>query len=69
MMGVALILAALPAWLIMNSWLQGFAYRINMRWWVFLLAGICNLTLALLTICYHAIRAALTNPATSLRSE
>jgi len=65
----ALVLASVLAWLTMSNWLQGFAYRIAIPWWIFLLAGLCNLALALLTICYHAIRAALANPVKSLRAE
>ncbi len=69
LVGLALILASILAWLTMSQWLQGFAYRIAMPWWIFLLAGICNLGLALLTICYHSIKAALMNPVKSLKSE
>lgn len=69
LVGFALILASAIAWLTMSNWLQGFAYRITIPWWIFLLAGICNLALALLTICYHTIKAALMNPVTSLRAE
>ena len=66
---IALLLATALSWFAMNKWLQGFAYRITIPWWVFLLAGICNLALALLTICYHALKAALVNPIHSLRTE
>jgi putative ABC transport system permease protein len=53
----------------MNNWLQGFAYRISIPWWVFAIAGICNLILALTTICFHTIKAAMKNPVVSLRAE
>jgi putative ABC transport system permease protein len=66
---LALVLASAIAWMVMHNWLEGFAYRIAIPWWVFLVAGCCNLALALLTIGYHAVRAALANPATTLRSE
>ena len=62
-------MASIVAWFTMGQWLQGFAYRIAMPWWIFLLAGIGNLVLALLTIGYHSVRAALMNPVKSLRSE
>jgi putative ABC transport system permease protein len=67
--GLALILATAVGWLAMSNWLQGFAYRITIPWWIFLLAGVCNLVLALATICYHAVRVALMNPVKSLRAE
>ncbi|HWK03471.1 MAG TPA: ABC transporter permease [Puia sp.] len=69
LVGLALIMASAIAWLTMSSWLQGFAYRITMPWWIFMLSGIGNLALSLLTISVHSIRAALMNPVTSLRSE
>jgi putative ABC transport system permease protein len=66
---LALILATALAWFIMNKWLQGFAYRISIPWWIFFLAGISNLTLAFITISFHAVKAATTNPTKSLRAE
>jgi putative ABC transport system permease protein len=61
---------ALPiAWFTMNKWLQDFAYRIHIQWWVLLLAGILAALIALITISFQAIRAALSNPVKSLRSE
>ncbi|MES2647245.1 MAG: ABC transporter permease [Bacteroidota bacterium] len=63
-------LAALPlAWLAMSRWLQDFAYRINIDWWVLVLAGVIALFIALLTVSVQAIRAAVANPVKSLRSE
>ena len=56
-------------WLAMNKWLQGFAYRIGISWWIFLTAAFVALLIALLTVSYQSIRAALTNPVKSLRSE
>ncbi len=66
---VALIVASPIAWYFMNKWLQDFAYRINISWWVFALAGGVALFIALLTVSFQAIRAALTNPVKSLRTE
>ena len=57
------------AWFAMNKWLQNFAYRIEISWWVFLLAGGLALVIALLTVSVQAIRAALANPVESLRYE
>jgi putative ABC transport system permease protein len=53
----------------MNKWLQDFAYRNGITWWAFALAGIITLLIALLTICFQAIKAAVANPVNSLRSE
>ena len=57
------------AYFAMNKWLQNFAYRINIGWWIFLLAGVLVLIIALLTVSYQAIRAAMANPVESLRYE
>ena len=69
LVGLALIGSSVFAWWAMNSWLQGFAYRITIPWWIFLVAGLGNLLLALLTICFHAVKAAMMNPVRSLRME
>ncbi len=53
----------------MNKWLQSFAYRINISWWMFVVAGVAALLIALLTISFQAIKAAVANPVDSLRSE
>ena len=64
------ILVSTPlAWYFMNSWLTDFAYRINIHWWVFLLAGAAALLIALTTVSMQAIRAAMANPVKSLRTE
>ncbi len=57
------------AWLALNKWLQDFAYRISIEWWVFVVAAIAALLVALLTVSFQAIRAALANPVKSLRTE
>ena len=65
--------AAIPAfvvsWYFMNKWLEDFAYRISMPWWMFLTAGILAAVIALITISFQAIKAALANPVKSLRTE
>lgn len=66
---VAFLIAAPLAWYAMNIWLQGFAYRIDLSWWIFALAGIVSLAIALLTVSYQAVKAAMTNPVKSLRTE
>lgn len=67
------LIANLIAWpvsyLLMKSWLQSFAYRIDIGWWIFALAGTLALLIALLTVSYQAIRAAVANPVKSLRYE
>ena len=64
------ILVAFPlAWLIMDHWLGQFAYKTNMEWWIFVLAGLATLLVALATVSYQSIRAALANPVKSLRTE
>ncbi len=66
---IAFLIAFPVAWLMMNKWLQSFAYRINISWWVFALAGLLILAIALITVSFQAIKAAMANPTTSLRSE
>lgn len=57
------------AWWAMNRWLEDFAYRISITWWMFALAGLSALSIALITVSFQAIRAAVANPVESLRSE
>jgi putative ABC transport system permease protein len=66
---IATVIACPIAWYAMNSWLQDFAYKINISWWVFLLAGSGAALIALATVSIQSIKAALTNPVKSLRSE
>lgn len=65
----ALIVATPIAWWAMNLWLEDFAYRIEIQWWMFALAGLVAVVIALLTISGQAIRAASANPVNSLRAE
>ncbi len=66
---VAVLIAWPVAWWTMKQWLEGFAYRIELQWWMFALAGLAALGIALLTVSSQAIRAAAANPVESLRSE
>lgn len=66
---IAAVIAFPLAWWFMNDWLKDFAYRVNISWWVFVLAGISALLIALLTVSFQAIRAAIANPVKSLRTE
>jgi putative ABC transport system permease protein len=53
----------------MNKWLEGFQYRITISWWMFAIAGSLAIVIALLTVSFQAIKAAVVNPVKSLRSE
>jgi putative ABC transport system permease protein len=66
---IALLIAIPVAWYVMNKWLQDFAYRINIQWWVFIAAAVTALLIALITISFQSIRAAVSNPVKSLRTE
>ncbi len=66
---IALLIASPVAWYIMHNWLQSFAYRININWWVFFAAGLSAILIALATISFQAIKAAIENPVKSLRTE
>lgn len=66
---IAIVIAVPVAWFAINSWLKGFAYRVNADWIVFVTACLAALTIALITVSYESIKAAITNPVKSLRSE
>jgi putative ABC transport system permease protein len=66
---IAILIATPVAWYAMNQWLQGFAYRMDISVWVFVLAGCIALAIAVLTISYQSIKSAIMNPVYSLRSE
>lgn len=66
---IAIVIAIPLAWFVMQQWLQDFAYRINIQWWVFVFAGLIALMIALITISLQALKAAIANPVKSLRTE
>ena len=66
---ISFFIAAPVAWYFMDQWLQGFAYRTPIAWWIFAVAGIAALIIALTTISFQAVKAAVMNPVKSLRSE
>lgn len=66
---LAFLIAAPIAWWFMNKWLQDFAFRIELSWWIFALTGIVALLIALITLSFQAIRAAVANPVDSLKTE
>ena len=66
---IAVVVATPIAWFAMNSWLQGFDYRIQINGWVFLLSGLLAVLIALATVSYQAIKAAVANPVKSLKTD
>jgi putative ABC transport system permease protein len=66
---VGFVFAVPVAWMMMNNWLQGFAYRIDLEWWMFVGGGALALLIAIVTVSFHSIRASMTNPVESLRSQ
>jgi putative ABC transport system permease protein len=66
---LSILIASPIAWWVMHNWLQGFAYRIHIQWWMFAGSGMLAIIVAIITVSYHAIKAAMANPVNSLRSE
>jgi putative ABC transport system permease protein len=66
---IAIVIATPLAWWAMSKWLQEFSYRINISWWMFALAGFIAVLIALFTVSFQAIKAAIANPVKSLRTE
>jgi ABC-type antimicrobial peptide transport system permease subunit len=69
LVAISSVVAFPLAWWMMHNWLQDFAYRINISWWVFVIAGGLAVVIALLTVSFQAIKAAVANPVKSLRTE
>ena len=66
---IAAVIAFPVAWWAMHTWLQSFAYRTSLSWWIFVVAGIAAIFIALITVSIQAIKAAVANPVAALRSE
>ncbi len=66
---IAMLIASPVAWWAMNKWLQDFTYKIQLHWWIFGLAGLIAMVVALITVSFQAIKAAIANPVKSLRTE
>jgi len=66
---ISCLIAFPTAWLIMHNWLQGYEYRITIQWWIFALAGLAAVVIAIATVSFQAMKAALMNPVKTLRSE
>ncbi len=69
LVGIAAVIAFPIAWYSMNAWLQGFAFRTSISWWVFVIAAILAVAITLITVSFRAIKAALMNPVKSLKTE
>jgi ABC-type antimicrobial peptide transport system permease subunit len=69
LIAIAFIIASPVAWYFMNRWLQDYVYRINISWWIFIIGGISAIIIALITVSFQAVKAAIANPVKSLRSE
>jgi len=69
LVGVAVVIASPIAWYAMHKWLQDFAYRIPISWWIFVIAAAAATVIAVITVSFQAIKAAVSNPVISLRSE
>jgi putative ABC transport system permease protein len=69
LVGVAILVSVPLGWYAMNKWLEDFSYRIEIGWWVFVLAAFLAVAIAIITVSYQSIKAAIVNPVKSLRSE
>jgi len=69
LVAISSLIAFPVAWWMMHNWLNDYAYRINISWWVFVFAGVLASVIALLTVSFQAIKAAVANPVKSLRTE
>ena len=69
LIAIAFVSATPTAWYFMNQWLQDYAYRINISWWLFAAGGLTAIIIALATISFQAIKAAVANPVKNLRTE
>lgn len=69
LVGISIIIATPIAWWTMNKWLQSFSYRVAISWWMFVLAGFIAIIIALITVSFQSVKAALANPVKSLRTE
>ena len=66
---ISIIIASPIAYYLMEKWLQDFEYKVEISWWIFALSGVSAIVVALLTVSYQAIRAAIMDPVKSLKTE
>ena len=69
LVGISIIIAIPIAWYAMENWLQDYAYRIEISWWIFVIAGVVAILIAMVTVSFQAVKAALANPVDSLKTE
>lgn len=69
LIGVAFAISTPIAWIFMQKWLQNYVFRIEMNWWIFIIGGLLSIIIALITVSYHGIKAAIANPIDSLKTE
>ena len=69
LVAIAIIVSLPISWYVMNKWLEGFSYRMEMSWWIFVAAALLAIFISILTVSYQSIKAAIVNPVNSLRSE
>jgi putative ABC transport system permease protein len=66
---VGIVIASPLAWWLMSQWLQEYAFKIEIEWWIFAIAGLLAIAIAFITVSFQSIKAALTNPVKSLKTE
>lgn len=66
---ISFMIASPVAWWCMHTWLQDYTYRVSISWWIFVLTGLISVLIAIATVSYQAVKAALANPVKSLRAE
>jgi putative ABC transport system permease protein len=69
LIAIAFVIATPIAWYYMHQWLQDYAYRIDISWWLFAVSGLAAIIIALATISFQAVKAAVSNPVKSLKTE
>lgn len=69
LVAISIVIATPIAWFMMHQWLQGFAYRVGISWWIFAVSAFAALFITMATVSFRAVKAALLNPVTSLRTE
>jgi putative ABC transport system permease protein len=69
LIAIAFVIATPIAWYYMHQWLQDYSYRIDISWWIFLIGGVASIIIALATVSFQAIKAAIANPVKSLKTE
>ena len=69
LVGIAIVIALPVSWFASTKWLDGFAYRTDLAWWIFALAGVIAILISLLTVSFQSVKAAIANPVNALRNE